>query len=175
MGVDLSRGPTAQCQMMDKKCWWYDFLPWHFFSWISGETKKNLLHPHFTGEHICRSVVWIKLQRNFIEITLWHGYSPVNSLHFFRTTFLKNNPGWLLLILIFTASHLHHFSGNSVYLKLEFTVYDCSLVAKLNWKKFFFEKIYVFYKIYVIYLYGKKKFYIENSFYWKKNFLQRKI
>ena len=97
MGVDLSRGPTAQCQMMDKKCWWYDFLPWHFFSWISGETKKNLLHPHFTGEHICRSVVWIKLQRNFIEITLWHGYSPVNSLHIFRTTFNKNTSRGLLL------------------------------------------------------------------------------
>ena len=29
----------------------------------------------FTGEHPCRSVISIKLQSNFIEITLWHGCS----------------------------------------------------------------------------------------------------
>ena len=38
-----------------------------------------------------------KLQSNFIEIILWHGCSPVNSLHIFRTAFLKNTSGWLLL------------------------------------------------------------------------------
>ena len=27
---------------------------------------------------------------NFIEITLWHGWSPVNLLHIFRTPFSKN-------------------------------------------------------------------------------------
>ena len=31
---------------------------------------------------------------NFIEITLWHGCSPVNLLHIFRTPFLKNTSGW---------------------------------------------------------------------------------
>ena len=34
---------------------------------------------------------------DFIEIALWHGFSPVNLLHIFRTTFLKNISGWLLL------------------------------------------------------------------------------
>ena len=34
---------------------------------------------------------------NFIEITLRHGYSPVNFLHIFRTPFLKNTSGRLLL------------------------------------------------------------------------------
>ena len=34
---------------------------------------------------------------NFIEITLRHGCSPVNLLHIFGTTFLKNTSGWLLL------------------------------------------------------------------------------
>ena len=34
---------------------------------------------------------------NFIEITLWHGCSPVNLLHIFRTPFPKNTSGWLLL------------------------------------------------------------------------------
>ena len=32
----------------------------------------------FTGEHPCRSVVSVKLQSNFTEITLRHGCSPVN-------------------------------------------------------------------------------------------------
>ena len=53
----------------------------------------------FTGEHPCRSVVSIKSQSNFIEITLQHGCSPVNLLHIFRTLFPKNTSGWLLLLL----------------------------------------------------------------------------
>ena len=39
----------------------------------------------------------IKLICNFIEITLLHGFSPVNLLRIFRTPFLKNNSGGLLL------------------------------------------------------------------------------
>ena len=54
----------------------------------------------FTGEHPCQSVISIKLLWNFIEITLWHGCSPVNLLHIFRTRFLKNTSGWLLLTFI---------------------------------------------------------------------------
>ena len=34
---------------------------------------------------------------SFIETTLRHGCSPVNLLHIFRTLFLKNTSGWLLL------------------------------------------------------------------------------
>ena len=37
----------------------------------------------FTGEHSCRSATSIRLQSNFIEIILRHGWSPVNLLHFF--------------------------------------------------------------------------------------------
>ena len=36
-------------------------------------------------------------QSTFIEITLWHGCSPVNLLHIFRKHFSKNASGWLLL------------------------------------------------------------------------------
>ena len=50
-----------------------------------------------TGEHPCRSVILIKFQSNFIEITLRDGCSPVNLLHIFRTHFSKNTSGWLLL------------------------------------------------------------------------------
>ena len=52
----------------------------------------------FTGEHPCRSVISIKLQSNFTEITLRHGFSPVNLLLIFRTLFTKSTYGRLLLI-----------------------------------------------------------------------------
>ena len=41
----------------------------------------------FTGDHPCRSAISIKLQSNFIEMVLRHGWSPVNLLHIFRTLF----------------------------------------------------------------------------------------
>ena len=44
----------------------------------------------FTGEDLYRSAVSIKLLCNFIEVVLRHGSSPVNLLHIFITTFLKN-------------------------------------------------------------------------------------
>ena len=52
---------------------------------------------NFTGEHPCQSVILIKLLCKFIEITLRHGFSPVNLLHIFRTPFHKNTFRWLLL------------------------------------------------------------------------------
>ena len=53
----------------------------------------------FTGERPCQSAISIKLQSNFIEIALWHGCFPVNLLHIFRTSSLKNTSGWLLLTI----------------------------------------------------------------------------
>ena len=47
----------------------------------------------FTGEHLCRSEISIKSQSNFIKIALWHGGSPVNLLHIFKTPFPKNTTG----------------------------------------------------------------------------------
>ena len=38
-----------------------------------------------------------EVQSNFIEIALRYGCSPINLLHIFRTSFLKNTSGWLLL------------------------------------------------------------------------------
>ena len=51
----------------------------------------------FTGEHPCRSMISIKLQSNFIEITLRHGCSSVNLLHIFRSPFYRNTYGGMLL------------------------------------------------------------------------------
>ena len=53
----------------------------------------------FTGEHPCRSGISIKLQSNFIKITLQQVCSPVNLLNIFRTPFTKNTSGWLLLTI----------------------------------------------------------------------------
>ena len=63
--------------------------------------KKGVLKTcnKFTGERPCRSV--ISIMPNFIEITLWHGCSPVYLLHVFRAPFPKTTTGWLLL-------HCHH-------------------------------------------------------------------
>ena len=44
----------------------------------------------FTGENSCRSAIGIKLQSNFIEITLQQGCSPVNLLHIFGIPFSKD-------------------------------------------------------------------------------------
>ena len=54
--------------------------------------RKGVLKPcsKFTGEQPCLSVISIKFQRNFIEITLRHGCSLVIFLHIFRTPFRKN-------------------------------------------------------------------------------------
>ena len=51
----------------------------------------------FTGKHLCRSVISMKLQSNFIEITLRHECSPENLLYAFRTPFPKNSSAGLLL------------------------------------------------------------------------------
>ena len=50
----------------------------------------------FTREHSYQNVISVKLLCNFIEITLWHGYSPVNLLPIFNTPFYKNTYGWVL-------------------------------------------------------------------------------
>ena len=64
-----------------------------------GVPRKDLLKicNKFTGEHQRRNVISIKLQSNFIEIALRHGFSPVNLLQIFRTPFLENTSERLLL------------------------------------------------------------------------------
>ena len=46
---------------------------------------------------------------NFIEITLWHGCSPVNLQHIFRTSFPKNTSGGLLLNLLSLSQFVAFF------------------------------------------------------------------
>ena len=48
------------------------------------------------GEHSCRNVISI-CKATLIEITLQHGYSPVNLLYIFKTPVSRNTFGCLLL------------------------------------------------------------------------------
>ena len=61
--------------------------------------RKRILkiYSKFTIEHSCRTVISIKLQSNFIQITRLHGCSPVNLQYIFRVPFPKNTSGRLLL------------------------------------------------------------------------------
>ena len=62
-----------------------------------------------SGEHPWRSVISIKLQSNFMEITLSHGCSPVNLPHIFRTPFPRNTSRRLLLkITLWLTDILRH-------------------------------------------------------------------
>ena len=60
----------------------------------------------FTGEHLCRSAISIKLLCNFLQFALWYGCSPVNLLHIFKIYFPKNTSGWLLLVN-YSCGNLH--------------------------------------------------------------------
>ena len=83
-------------------------------------------------EHPCWSVILIKLLCNFIEILLWHGYSPVNLLHILQNTFswghlwaaaseLQENPYTLTAIKSFCVIFyfcLRYFNNNKIFCKL---------------------------------------------------------
>ena len=91
-----------------------------------------------TGEHPCRSVISKKLQST-LESTLRHGCSPVNLLHFFRTPFLRNTSGELLLYhCVETGDRMSHVSAHlSVQLLFCINCLFCSLLQiigiKLYW------------------------------------------
>ena len=70
----------------------------------------------FTGEHSCRSEISVKLICKCIEITLWHGCTPANLLHIFRTTFPKDIHEGLLLEVCPTQLRSRLFiSGNYTF------------------------------------------------------------
>ena len=76
---------------------------------LGGVLKKSYsenMQQIYRKQHLCQSVISIKLQRNFIEITLCHGCFPVNLLHIFRIPFLKNTSGWLLLNIFFYGNNI---------------------------------------------------------------------
>ena len=73
----------------------------------------------FAGDHPSRSVISIKLLCNFIEITFWHGCSPVNLLHISRTPFSKNSSVQLLLTILLYLLLTLHFVPQTLSKKLK--------------------------------------------------------
>ena len=75
----------------------------HCVTALGNSNAKNRSSPpevfynKFTAEHLCRSVISIKLLCSFIENTLRHGCSTVNLTHIFRAPFFKNTSEGLLL------------------------------------------------------------------------------
>ena len=92
-----------------------------FWKWENQkQTPRGVLKiwSKFKGEHPCQSLSSIKLLWNFIEITLRHGWSPINLLHIFRTPFTKITSGWLLLEnveSVIDISHEYISSSNLVW------------------------------------------------------------
>ena len=86
----------------------------------------------FAGEHPCQSVFSIKLQSNFIEIELRDGCSPANLRHIFRTPFLKNTSGRLLLIFVFYSLCLLTFT------KTFFSNHYCQIFQELRPSQVFY-------------------------------------
>ena len=63
----------------------------------------------FAEEHPCRSVIAIKLQNNFFEVTLWNRCSPVDLLHIFRARFPKYTFVRLLLSIPNTEAYVRPY------------------------------------------------------------------
>ena len=107
----LSVGNTFGVKLL-KYCFWcvLELLHLHIYSFALCRSNssevflgKGVLKicSKFKGVHPYRSVISTKLQNNFIEIALRHGYYPVNLLHIFGTPFPKNNFGGLYSSLEF--------------------------------------------------------------------------
>ena len=60
-----------------------------------------------------------EVQSNFIEIALRYGCSPINLLHIFRTSFLKNTSGWLLMVILVCKKHVLFYVNISSIISLE--------------------------------------------------------
>ena len=95
----------------------------------------------FTREHSCRSAISIKLLCNIIKIALRHGCSPVNLLHIFRTPFLKNIRGRLLLSIFmsfcfYTEVSLYLQVWTLLYIFVLFVIQGCLCSSTLGPRPF---------------------------------------
>ena len=96
----------------------------------------------FTKKHSSRSVISIKLQSNFIEITHRHGCSLVNLCHIFRKPFSKNTSGWLLLSLLDKSRSWRPSTLFKRFQSRYFPVYTSNFLKTLFYRRHLGEHIY---------------------------------
>ena len=90
------------------------------FQSCSEEKNRTLkIDSKFTEGQPCQSVISIKLQSKFIEITPQHEFSLVSLPHIFRTSFSWNTSGGLLL----------SFLGDVFWQQV-----DCQFLQKRFWE-----------------------------------------
>ena len=96
----------------------------------------------FTGEHPCRSVILIKLQSNFFEITLRHGYSPVNLLQISIHLFLRTPLGGCFCSTkhMFCTRFPTRCLSETAYDLLQFHYPKKCPYSELYWFAYFFTK-----------------------------------
>ena len=129
----------------------------------------------FIGDHPCQNVISIKLLCNFIEIILWHGWSPINMLDIFRTPFPRNTSGWLLLYFWNTVSFFYRNSAASTLI--------LNLLHKFMPEKHFFFSTFVNTQLVKVFLVNYQHFsdlqtHYSSSSYWsshKRDFLNKYI
>ena len=83
----------------------------------------------FTGEHPHQCLISIKLESNFIEITVRHGCSLVNLLHISKTPFYINISGGLLLDM---KSRVHVIVWTDIFGPKTFCVADTGLTRNIR-------------------------------------------
>ena len=93
LGKSFERPTHFECMWITVNAWNRSSPPKVFL----GKDVRNI-YSKFTGEHHFRSIISIKLLRNFIEITLRHGCYPVNVLYIFTTPFHRKTSGGLFLV-----------------------------------------------------------------------------
>ena len=73
---------------------------------ISWKSLKEIFHS-VSSPSYCFIII-LTFQKRYFQIALRHGSSPVNLLHIFRTPFLKNISGWLLLYFVLSWIIVQH-------------------------------------------------------------------
>ena len=73
---------------------------WKYAANLQGNTRAEVWFGLICFATLPKSNFGMSVLSIFIEITLRYGCSPVNLLHFFRTTFPKNTSSWLILICL---------------------------------------------------------------------------
>ena len=89
----------------------------------------------FTGEHPCRSAISIKMLWIFIEITLRHVCYTINLLHIFRTPFLKNTSGLLLLQCLTSYDKRLEMKFQSQHFFIPVSDADVATAGSMLWDK----------------------------------------